>query len=111
MEKEPVYENEKIDEQRLIQLLKEKGPKNPEAKDLLVRWTIEQEKRVEELKDPEEPIRHNLRRARLYFDAGFTEEALENFEAARTQALNEERGELYWEITDEMVERKLIKKE
>lgn len=110
-EGEPKFEEEKDFEQRLTRLLREKGIEDPEVKDLLIQWTIEQEKRVEGSGDSESPIRFNLRRARLYFEAGYTEEAIENFEAARTQALNEQRNELYWDITDEMIERKILEEE
>lgn len=89
-------------EQKLIQLLKEKGVEDPETKELLTAWTMEQEQQVEESKDPEAPIQFNLKRARLYFEAGYVDEAYENFEAARTQAHQEGRDELLQTIDDEM---------
>lgn len=99
-EEEPKIE--KTPEQQLIHLLKERGSEDPEAKGLLIAWTLEQEKQVEASADPEASIQFNLRRARLYFEAGFVDEALENFESARTQAWNEHRDELYEAITEEM---------
>lgn len=89
-------------EQKIIRLLKERGIEDSEAKELLVAWTVEQEKEVEKSSDPEASILFNLKRARLYFKAGYVDEAFENFEAAREQALNESRDNLYRAIMDEM---------
>lgn len=105
MEKIPSFENEESAEQRLAKLLKEKGVEDPEARDFLGAWTREQEERVDGL-DGEKRlvamIELNLKRARLYFDAGYIDEAFENFEAAREQAWNEGREELYQAIMSEM---------
>ncbi|MDZ7586284.1 MAG: hypothetical protein U0946_00900 [Patescibacteria group bacterium] len=103
MEKEPTFENEEGPEQQLVRLLKEKGVEDPEARNFLDIWTREQEKLVEQSDDYHfEQIQFNLRRARLYFEAGYVDEAFENFEAARTQAWNEQRNELYQAIMKEM---------
>jgi len=105
MEKEPIFEENETPEQKLVRLLKdmkEKGVENPEVMKLLDNWTREQEKKVEQTDDPEAPIKFNLLRARLYFKAGYVEEAFENFEAARMQAWNEGRDELYQSIMEEM---------
>ncbi|KKS46612.1 hypothetical protein A2567_00825 [Candidatus Azambacteria bacterium RIFOXYD1_FULL_42_11] len=102
MEEVPSVEKQENAEQRLARLLKEKGAEDPEARDLLDAWTREQEERVEEGSDPAAKIEFNLKRARLYFEAGYVEEALENFEAARMQAWNENRQELYEAIMAEM---------
>ena len=99
----PSFENKESAEQRIVRLLKEKGAEDPETKSLLNAWTIEQEKQVEQLPDYHvAQIQFNLRRARLYFDAGYVDEAFENFEAARMQAWNENRKELYQAIMAEM---------
>ena len=114
MEREPIFENgnEQISEQKLIQLLEEKGVEDPEVKKILIKWTKEQEKKVEESDDPEAPIQFNLRRARLYFKAGYYKEAFENFKAALMQAYQERRDELYQKIEEEINEIKdSIKKE
>jgi hypothetical protein len=100
-EREPKIESESP-EQKLISLLREKGPEDGEARDLLISWTIEQERLVEQSSDPEAPIQLNLRRARLYFEAGYIDEAMENFEAAADQAWNEKRNELYEAVMEEM---------
>jgi len=102
---EPKFENLETAEQKLVRLLKEKGVEDPEAKEFLDKWTREQEKLIEQAEDyPLEQIKFNLRRARLYFEAGYVDEALEDFEDARTQAWNEQRTELYAAIMKEMDE-------
>lgn len=105
MKEELIFEIEENPEQRLVRLLKEKGAEDSEVKKILIVWTIEQEKQVEQLMGDaysRAQIEFNLKRARLYFEAGYTEEAFENFEAARTQAWNEQRNELYQAIMKEL---------
>ena len=104
MKKEPIFENEdeQVSEQLLIQSLKEKGVENPKVKEILIKWTIEQEKKVKELDNPEAPINFNIKRALLYSDAGYVKEAFENLYAARTQAYQERRDELCQEITEKI---------
>lgn len=102
MEEIKSFESKENPERRLVRLLKEKGAEDPETRNFLDAWTREQEKLVEEGDDPVAKIEFNLKRARLYFEAGYTDEAFENFEAARMQAWNENREELYQEIIAEM---------
>lgn len=102
MEKISSFENKESVEQRLVSLLKEKGVEDPETKNLLDMWTRELEERVEKENNPVATIELNLKRARLYFKAGYIDESFENFEAARTQAWNEGREELYQMIMAEM---------
>lgn len=101
----PPFENKESKEgaeERLTQLLKEKGIEDPEARNLLDIWTREQERRVEEEKSPTGAIELNLKRARLYWKSGYKDEAWENFESAREQAWNEKRDELCKAIEEEM---------
>ncbi|MBI2446700.1 MAG: hypothetical protein HYV51_02660 [Parcubacteria group bacterium] len=102
MEEIKSFEKQESAEQRLIRLLKEKGTEDPETRELLDAWTREQEERIEEGNDPAAKIEFNFKRARLYFDAGYVEEALENLEADRMEAWNENREELYEAIMAEM---------
>ena len=95
-DKSEVFENS---EDRLIRLLKE-NPQSSEARQALENWTIDQEQQVENV--PLAAIEFNLRRARLYFAAGHKDAALENFEAAREQAWNEQNQKLYAAIMEEM---------
>lgn len=105
MEKLPTPENVGDKEKHLAGLLKEKGVENPEVRRLLDSWTREQESEVKKSGDPATAaIELNLRKARLYFAAGYRGEALESFEAARMQARNENREELYQAIVAEMDE-------
>ena len=105
MKELPKIENKEGAERHLIQLLKEKGVENSEARSLLDGWTREQEGEVKKSRDPATAaIELNLRKARLYFAAGYANEALESFEAARMQARNENREELYEAILAEMNE-------
>jgi len=92
--------NEK--EKELIRSLREKGPADSDTKKMLSDWIDAEEKRVENSADPIAAILLNLRRARLYYDAGFLEEAWENFESARRQAWNENHDELSEKIGKEM---------
>ena len=94
-------ESEIDPEQQLARMLREKCPEDPEVKNLLINWIIEQEKQVEQSHDPEALIQFNLRRARLYFQAEYVDDALENFESAREQAWYENRIELFQTITKE----------
>ncbi len=72
---------------RVVSALRESrkdGLLGPEAKGLLEQWLIEEESRVPNT--PEGSIGLNLKRAKLYKDAGYLEEALENALAAEEQA-------------------------
>lgn len=94
-------------EETLIKLLKERGPQDPEARALLLQWDSIQEAETREMEDPLGRITLNLRRARLYFKSGYTEEARESFDTAREQAWldqpgNEGLGNIRRQIIDEM---------
>ncbi len=103
--KEPTLEKSETADQKLIRLLKEKGAEDPEVKEFLDSWMREQEMAVERSNDYIfGQIQFNLRRARLYFQAGYVDAALENFEAAGTQAWNLYNNELYQAIMREMDE-------
>lgn len=105
MEKYLTFENKESLEQQLVRLLKEKGVEYLETREFLDAWTREQEKQIEQSTGEEysiAQIQFNLKRARLYFEGGYAEEAFENFEAARMQAYNEQRDELYQAIMEEM---------
>jgi len=103
--KEPTLEKRETADQKLVRLLKEKGSEDPEARKFLNDWTKEQERAIEQLSDYVlGQIQLNLRRARLYFQAGYVDAALENFEAAGTQAWNLHNDELYQAIMREMDE-------
>lgn len=102
MPKEPVFEGGESVEQKLIRLLREQGPTDPEARQALLDWTIAREAQVEQSADPAATIQLNLDRGRLYLSAGYVEEALANFNSAREQAWNEGWSDLLAAIEREM---------
>lgn len=103
MEKELMLEVNENTEQRLVRLLKERGIDDPEVKNSLENWTREQERQVEQSADYIlAQIKLTLRRARLYFEAGYFEDSFENFSDAKIQAISEGRAELAEEIIKEM---------
>ena len=83
-----------------LRRMRESGKDDPEAKELLVKWTIQEEEKVPNM--PEGPIEHNLKRARLYYEAGYHDEALENFDAALYQAEQEVLEDLRQKIENEI---------
>ena len=99
IEKIPLLENP---DKKLVRLLKEKGIEDSEAMEFLMNWTREQEELVS---NSNESIQFNLLRTRLYFDAGYTEEAFENYEDLLLQVSNEGKDELYEEIIKERDEK------
>ena len=103
MEKEPQFEKkEESPDKKLVRLLKEKGHEDPETQEFLASWTQEQEILARNAEDHFlAEIELNLKRARLYFEAGYIQEAFENFESAQEQAWNEERDDLYEKIEEE----------
>jgi len=101
MEKSPSPEKSEISDQELINALKSKGVEDPEVHRLLQQWTEQGEKKVV---NPENAIKFNQRRARLYLEAGYVQEGLEVLESARIQAWNEQREELFNQIMAEMDE-------
>ena len=114
MEKEPIFENKETPEQQLVRLLKEKGPEGPEYKELLNDWLKKEELKVRELEDEfaamELNLKISLKCARIYFEAGYLDDAYENFEAARMQAHHSGMKDLYDAIMKEMDEKNLLKK-
>ncbi|MFA6135909.1 MAG: hypothetical protein WC705_00920 [Candidatus Paceibacterota bacterium] len=101
---EPKFEEEGGIEQRLVELLREKGVEDEGVRSALINWTIEHERQVQESSDPEAVPRFVIRQAHLYLKAGYVTEALESFEAARMWAWNKGRDELYQAIVKEMNE-------
>ena len=101
MEKPPSPEKSEISDQELINALGLKGVEDPEVHQFLQQWTEQGERQVS---NPENAIKFNQRRARLYLEAGYVQEGLEVLESARMQAWNEQREELFNQIMAEMDE-------
>lgn len=89
-----------ISAEQVINLILENGVNDEGVIKLVIDWTEKQEK--EAPNDPLTMIQFNLQRARLYAAAACIDEALENFNAAREQAWNENHNELYQTIMNEM---------
>ena len=110
----PSIENEESPEQpeqKLLRLLKANRGKqtlDADTKKLLLELTIEKENEVEQLEDPRARavanIKLNLWWARLYYKAGYTKNALDNYEVAKKQAYEEYQDDLYGAIGKEIEE-------
>jgi len=94
-------------EERLIRMLKENGPDDPETYQFLQQWMKEQEELVTQSSDPNAQIEFDLKLARIYFKAGGEQEAFEIFEGARRQAMQEGKTDLFNAIMQEMDEKNL----
>jgi hypothetical protein len=79
--------------------MKETGRTDPEVASLLNAWLEQEESKV---MDPRGQIELSVKRAHLYLEAGFVEEAAENFRDALIQACNEQMTELYQNIFSEV---------
>src|SRR3989338_9450675 len=99
MEKFSSPEKSEVSDQELIDALKSKGVEDPEVHRLLQQWTEQGEKQVI---NPEDAIKFNQKRARLYVEAGYVQEGLEVLESARMQAWNEQREEVFNQIMAEI---------
>ncbi len=106
IEQKPIIETNETLGLQFIRLVKEKGVDNPEVQDCISRWEDEQELLVEQETDPDKrkiaEINLNLNRARLYWEAGMTDNAIENFNDTLLQAINEGKRDVISEITVEM---------
>lgn len=87
---------------RVIRLLKERGPADPELHEALQEWETEQERIADQDPTADGRIHHCIARAEMYGEAGYTEAALENLLDASDQAWQEERDELYTEILEKI---------
>ena len=97
------FEKNETPEQILVRMLREKGFDNPESCKLLLEWTMEQEKLAEQSGDYiGAQILLNIKRAKIYRDAGNADAAREAFADAAEHAWNEHRDELYGQIIAEM---------
>jgi len=90
----PHPEQPETEDQKLVRLLR-LGLSNQETSKFLIEWTIAQERAVEASGEGNlAQINFNLKRARLYFEAGYYSEAFENFDDAYKQAWQEGLDEL-----------------
>lgn len=102
MSYESFSHNESVEKATLIALLKERGIDDGETKEMLVRWTEEQEKKVEALGTREAQVEFEIERAELYLDSGFREEGVQTLEDALMIAAQEGLDELAEKIENKL---------
>lgn len=100
----PENSQEKIEKGKVLEMLRVNGFEHPETRDMVMRWTEQQEASVENENTSRAGIVFNIERADLYLAVGDIDGALENLEDARTQALQENDAELYEQIMKKMGE-------
>lgn len=100
--------SESVNRQELIEALRTKGIKDPETRELLQKWAEAKEAEVMAKNNAEASdnvraaIEFERERAKLYFEAGYINEALDTLEDARLQAHQIGDQELYNTIMAEM---------
>jgi len=85
-------------------MLRENGFEHPETRDLVIKWTEQQEALVTKENTSRASIVFNIERADLYLAVGDKEGALECLEDARMQSYQENESELYKQIMKKMDE-------
>lgn len=103
MERLPNQEK-KIEKAEIVEMLKTKGLDDPEVKELVIKWTMEQETLATQVGTVEASITFNIDRSDLYLAVGDIDGALEALEDARLQAHSEGQMELYNQIMTKMDE-------
>ena len=98
----PSPKKQELPNQELIDALRSHGPEDPTTKAMLGLWVHATERELNESTESTSRIEMNIRRGRLFFVAGYIDEAYDSLSAAATQADNEGRRELYDSIMAEM---------
>lgn len=93
---------EEVGKEKVLEMLLANGTDDPETRELVIRWTEQQEALVAKENTSRAAIVFNVERADLYVAAGDINEALECLEDARTQAHQENEAELYVQIMKKM---------
>ena len=88
----------RISDAQLIEALRG-GVESPDTRKLLEDWTKQEEDKTGE---PEASIEFNRKRARIYIQAGYLEEGLDELEGALDQAFYEHREDLIKAISTEI---------
>jgi translation elongation factor EF-1beta len=95
--------SEKIEKQKVLDMLRMNGFGHPETKELVVEWTKQKEAEVEQSENPNrESIIFNIERTDLYIAVGDKEGAIECLEDALTQADQENEVELQNQILEKL---------
>ncbi|HAU07734.1 MAG: hypothetical protein UW46_C0004G0025 [Candidatus Yanofskybacteria bacterium GW2011_GWF1_44_227] len=100
----PSLSKKELPDQELIDALHSHGPKDPATRTMLDSWVRVTEREFNENPESVSRIEMNIRRGRLFFVAGYIDEAYDSLSAAATQADNEGKTELYASIIAEMDE-------
>lgn len=99
MSEQPLLpEKKEVTDEQIISALK-MGVDKPEVFRLLQDWTKQEEEKV---KNHEDHINLDRKRAKIYFESGYKDAALESLEAAYEQAWNGQLTEICVEILDEI---------
>lgn len=80
---------ESVSREVLVEVLKERGLDDIETREMLIRWTEEQERIVEQEGTREAQLNFEIQRAELYLDAGFVDDGRQALEDALTIAVQE----------------------
>jgi len=93
---------EKIEKEKVLEMLKTKGVDDPETKTLVLQWTKEREAVVAKENTSRAAIVFNIERSDLYVAANDIEGAIECLESALTQAEQENEEKLRKEILEKI---------
>lgn len=95
---------EKIGKQRVLEMLQTSGFEHPETRDLVIKWTEQQEALVAKENTSRAAIIFEIERSDLYLAVGDKDGALECLGHARLLANQENEPELYDQIMKRMDE-------
>lgn len=95
---------ERIEKEKVLEMLRANGFEHPETKDMVLAWTEQQETLVSKENTASARISFEIERSDLYVAIGDMDGALECLEDARTQAHQEDETELYDLIMNKMDE-------
>lgn len=98
----PENNQEKIEKGKVLEMLRANGFEHPETREMVIKWTEQQEALVEKENTSRAGILFNIDRADLYVAVGDTNGALECLEDARMQAHQENEEEIYNQIMKKM---------
>jgi hypothetical protein len=94
-------EEREITEAEVLEALKsEDGIEDPKNRELFDRWDKQEHEKV--ANNPEAMIQFNLRKARMFLQAGYNEASYDMFCGARDQATSEGNNDLAARIDDEI---------
>lgn len=102
MEKIPSRENIIINKDKIIEVIKEKGIEDAEARELFDKWLDNRQAEVEKKNTSKATLDLNIEIAEIYRDSAMIEAAIDAFHDAASQAWNEGDDELYEKLIDEI---------